>query len=98
MTNSELKHPIHANPAFEKKKNCLEMKIDQLILTLSVWILQDTCQAASCNAAALSDVNGQDDHEDLYVLNVLARKKLKTMPQAKQEIAAHAEGRHKQNS
>ena len=36
-------------------------------LILSVWILQDTDQAASCSASAQNDEHKQLDYEAFYV-------------------------------
>ena len=67
-------------------------KIDQMILPLCVRILQDTCQAASCDAAAKNEANVQTDHENLFILNVYTGENLETKSLAEQEIAAHTEG------
>ena len=39
-------------------------------LTLRAWILQDPCQAVSCDASAQNDATMQFDFVDLYVLDV----------------------------
>ena len=58
----------HRTNEFREFENCCAvMAVKNLKLALRVRLLQDTCQAAPCDALAQNDVNMQVGNEGLCV-------------------------------
>ena len=78
----------HRPNEFREFENCcVVMAMKSLKLALCVRILQDTCQAASCDALAQNDANVQLDYE------ILCAEDVGNEQTAKQEGAARIQRR-----